>query len=594
MRIIPDTSVIVDGQITRLIEKGELTDADILIPEAVIAKLENLANQGKESGITGLNEVIQLHALQQEGKITIHFIGNQPPTSEIDGGIDALIRELVEKTKATLVTSDRVQAHVAKARKLKTYYIQPTNETRRLTLLDYFDKETMSIHLKEGCKPYAKKGKPGELTVTHIDPQPLTRETLSKISREIIEEAKCDRQGFIEIERKGVTVVQLGAMRITIARPPFSDLAEITATRPIVKLTLSDYNPPPKLVNRLTNYHRGILVSGPPGSGKSTFAQAVAEYLYDKGTVVKTIENPRDLQVRDEITQYAPLENNMELTADILLLVRPDFVIYDEVRKSKDFEIFADMRLAGVGLIGVTHANQAIDAIQRLIGRIELGMIPQVVDTVIHIKDGKINQILETAFTVKIPSGMKEADLARPVILITDFNTQKPLFEIYSYGEQVVVMAIGEKNQASDKLAEQQLRYILKKYAKGTVETEISFDRANVYVEESDIPRIIGRGGKTISQIEEEAGIKINVYPLQKQENHVPAIKKSGENILVNVGKQYRGKEIDLIVEGEIFFTGCVSQKGELRIKKKSGIGNIFLDFIASNKTITVREKNRT
>ena len=292
MRIIPDTSVIVDGQITRLIEKGELADADILIPEAVIAKLENLANQGKESGITGLNEIIQLHALQQEGKTTIHFIGNHPLPSEIDWGVDALIRELVEKTKATLVTSDRVQAHVAKARKLKTYYIQPTNDTRRLTLLDYFDNETMSIHLKEGCKPYAKKGKPGELTLIHIDSRPLTREILSKISREIIEEAKRDRQGFIEIERKGATVVQLGAMRITIARPPFSDLTEITATRPIVNLTLSDYKPPTKLINRLTNYHRGILVSGPPGSGKSTFSQAVPFSYKNSATAWENVDLP--------------------------------------------------------------------------------------------------------------------------------------------------------------------------------------------------------------------------------------------------------------------------------------------------------------
>ena len=52
----------------------------------------------------------------------------------------------------------------------------------------------------------------------------------------------------------------------------------------------------------------------------------------------------------------------MALTGDVLLLVRPDFVVYDEVRKTSDFEIFADMRLAGVGLVGVTHANRAIDA----------------------------------------------------------------------------------------------------------------------------------------------------------------------------------------------------------------------------------------
>ena len=42
----------------------------------------------------------------------------------------------------------------------------------------------------------------------------------------------------------------------------------------------------------------------------------------------------------------------MGKTADILLLVRPDFTIYDELRKTKDFRIFADIRLAGVGMIG--------------------------------------------------------------------------------------------------------------------------------------------------------------------------------------------------------------------------------------------------
>lgn len=52
-------------------------------------------------------------------------------------------------------------------------------------------------------------------------------------------------------------------------------------------------------------------------------------------SVVKTMESPRDLQVSDEITQYAPLERDMQKTADILLLVRPDFTIYDEMRKPK-------------------------------------------------------------------------------------------------------------------------------------------------------------------------------------------------------------------------------------------------------------------
>ena len=100
--------------------------------------------------------------------------------------------------------------------------------------------------------------------------------------------------------------------------------------------------------------------------------------------MVKTMEAPRDLQLADRITQYAPLEGDLEKTAEIIFLVRPDFVIFDEVRRARDFEIFADVRLAGVGLLGVTHANSALEAIQRLIGKVELGLVSQVLEFLVQ------------------------------------------------------------------------------------------------------------------------------------------------------------------------------------------------------------------
>jgi len=60
------------------------------------------------------------------------------------------------------------------------------------------------------------------------------------------------------------------------------------------------------------------------------------------------MEDPRDLQVSEEITQYTRLKGSMAKTAEILLLVRPDYTIYDELRRTEDFQVFADMRLAGV------------------------------------------------------------------------------------------------------------------------------------------------------------------------------------------------------------------------------------------------------
>ena len=232
---------------------------------------------------------------------------------------------------------------------------------------------------------------------------------------EIIEAARKDEESFIEAKGGGGIVVQLGNYRIAIARPPFSDGFEITIVRPIIKLTLEDYELSDKLIKRLKEKAEGILISGPPGSGKTTFATSLAEFYFHQGKIVKTLESPRDLQVGPEITQYGPLEGDFAKTADLLLLVRPDYSIFDEIRQTNHFRIFAEMRLAGVGMIGVVHSSEAIDAIQRFIGKIELGMIPHVIDTVIFIKDGKIEKVYTLSLTVKVPTGMTEADLTRPV-----------------------------------------------------------------------------------------------------------------------------------------------------------------------------------
>ena len=537
--IVPDTSVLVDGRLTQRIQDGELDGARILIANASIAELEFQANQRRETGFAGLDEVVKIQELKDTSDITVEFIGERPTIDDIElagaGQIDAQIRQCAIEHGAKLLTSDRVQAHVARAMGLDVEYIRPEAGPKQeadiegLALMSFFDKETMSVHLKQNVVPMAKRGRPGDMKLVRLSERPMELKELTRMRREIIEAAKRDQDSFIEIERHGATVVQLGPMRIAIAQPPFSDAVEITAVRPVAKLDLSQYQLPDPLKARLEDYQRGVFVSGPPGSGKSTFVTAIAEYLKGKNTIVKTMESPRDLQVSDEITQYAPLEKDMALTSDILLLVRPDFVVYDEVRKTEDFEIFADMRLAGVGLIGVTHANRAIDAIQRLIGRVELGMIPQVVDTVIHISKGKIQQVLELSFTVKTPAGMTEADLARPVIEVRDFTTKRVTHEVYTYGEQVVVMPLeatrggGKEQSGTQRLAQEQLRHNLRRFVDSAFDVEITGDNSiTLYVPERNVPMMIGKGGANAKSLENAIGMKVDIRPMTSKVGWVP------------------------------------------------------------------------
>ncbi|MGL6297955.1 MAG: PINc/VapC family ATPase, partial [Methanobacteriaceae archaeon] len=457
LRIVPDTSVIIDGKITKILKEEGIKGAEIIIHEAVLFELENQANNGFKTGFNGLNELKALQALAGDSatNITISFGGRKPTRQEIfhakSGDIDSLIRDLAYDEDAKLITSDIVQKELAQAKGIDVLYIKSdVFGIDNLEFMNFFDDTTMSIHLKEDVVPQAKKGTPGSMNLVDLDSKILTKPYLQKLARQIIKFSKGDDKSFLEIDMEGSKIIQLREYRISIAETPFSEAMEITVVRPVANVDFEDYNLSDKLLDRLKNSAKGVLISGAPGAGKSTFAQAVANYLSNElKCIVKTMESPRDLQVDNQITQYSPLEKDMQNTADVLLLVRPDYTIYDEVRKTHDFEIFADMRLAGVGMLGVVHATKPIDAIQRIVSRVDLGVIPSVVDTTIFIDEGEIKAVYDISFTVKVPTGMIEADLSRPVVEITDFATCELKHEIYTYGEQTIVMDVEIANAPS-------------------------------------------------------------------------------------------------------------------------------------------------
>jgi len=446
-----DTSVIFNGLILNLIEDGELGEnPEIYIPNVVVAEVEYRTNVQKEIGFYGLNVLKELRKLHQEEEITLKIVGKRPTREEIKmspgGELDALIRKSALEYDATLITADRIQGDVGIFEGIQIMYVKEKffpkeSDPSSLKLLEFFDETTMSVHLKQGLPPYAKKGSPGNWYLEKIGEDLLSTKLIEELAIEIIEMVREDDHSFIEIEKHGVIVAQLREFRIVMTRPPFSKDIEITAVHPLVTLSLKDYSIDSKLNERLQKAE-GILVAGAPGAGKSTFSAALANYYLERGKVVKTLESVRDLQVKPEITQYTKLEGSLENSADILLLVRPDFTIFDEVRTTKDFQIYADFRLSGVGMVGVVHSSSAIDAIQRFIGRIELGMLPSIIDTIIFIEGGDISAVLIIKMTVKVPHGFRDKDLARPVVEVRDFRTTRLAYEIYSFGQDIVINPI--------------------------------------------------------------------------------------------------------------------------------------------------------
>ncbi|MFP4005563.1 MAG: PINc/VapC family ATPase [Candidatus Hadarchaeia archaeon] len=577
---IPDISIIVNGRITQLVETGELEDKKIIVPRIIFAELESRAGMGRDSGFSGLDELRRLKKFSSEGIIDLEFVGDVPSAEEItDSEVRSNIRKLALSHGATLITSDEVMAESAEIEGIAVRHMKPLHEEKKPRLFEFFDPDAMSVHLKVGVRPMAKVGRPGKFDIRKVGEEPLDESDLREISREITELARRDPDGYIEVEKEGASMVQLGEYRIAIARPPFSDALEITAVRPIADVNLEDYELSDELKERLSKRAEGVLVAGPPGAGKSTFAQALAEFYQKRGKIIKTMESPRDLQVDEEVTQYTALEGDMNLTSDILLMVRPDYTIYDELRRSDDFEIFVDMRFAGVGMVGVVHSTQAIDAVQRLIGRVELGMIPMVVDTVVFVEGGEVRDVYALRPTVGVPEGMGSPDLARPMVEVQDFESGEPYYQIYSFGEQVVVMPVKgqEMSEQEKEIAEDVRREVEHRTGADVDVRMLSSQSAIVSASPDDVPRIIGRNGQMVEDLQDTLGVRIDVREREKAgpgEEPTPEIEDQGKNLVIKFGSEYGGKDVKLYAGGSMIFKGSVGSGGEIKIKKNSQIGD--------------------
>ena len=126
-----------------------------------------------------------------------------------------------------------------------------------------------------------------------------------------------------------------------------------------------------------------ILVAGGTGSGKTTFLNALSEYIPSDERVI-VIEDTAELQIRSVEnlvrleTRSAVMEDSREITIrDLIrasLRMRPSRIIVGEVRGAEAFELLTCLNTGHDGGICTCHANSTMDTVTRLETMVLMGM----------------------------------------------------------------------------------------------------------------------------------------------------------------------------------------------------------------------------
>ncbi|MGZ7047086.1 MAG: KH domain-containing protein, partial [Methanobacterium sp.] len=168
--------------------------------------------------------------------------------------------------------------------------------------------------------------------------------------------------------------------------------------------------------------------------------------------------------------------------------------------------------------------------------------------------------------------------------------------------EQTIVMEVKETTYEKtpvQKIAEREIIKEVKKTVPGArIEVDMKSDkRATVWLDEEYIPKLIGKKGKTIDEVEKRIGISIGVEPFQSrnaqlEERYDVDVELAGNYVVLNFGKENIGTPFDILVDDDYLFTATVGKKGTIKIKKDIELATIILDAVQKGIPIEARLRN--
>ncbi len=180
--------------------------------------------------------------------------------------------------------------------------------------------------------------------------------------------------------------------RVNIVLPPIAIDGSVMSIRrfskePITLTKLIELNSIDESIKtflgQLIKARYNIFISGGTGSGKTTFLNALTEYVPGDERVI-TIEDAAELQiigisnlVRLE-SRRENIEGNLEVTIRDLvrssLRMRPDRIIVGECRGAEAIEVLQACNTGHDGSLSTGHANSSLDMISRLETMVLQGM----------------------------------------------------------------------------------------------------------------------------------------------------------------------------------------------------------------------------
>lgn len=200
--------------------------------------------------------------------------------------------------------------------------------------------------------------------------------------------------------------------------------------KPITMRDLAAFGSIPEEVctwlQKLVKAKYNILISGGTGSGKTTFLNALSDYIPKEERII-TIEDSAELQILNSPnlvrleTRNANVEGCREITIrDLIktsLRMRPDRIIVGEVRGGEAFDMMQCLNTGHDGSMSTGHANSSKDMLSRLENMILMGMdlplsaikqqIASGIDIIIHLgrlRD-KTRRVLEIVEVLAIERG---------------------------------------------------------------------------------------------------------------------------------------------------------------------------------------------